>query len=191
MNRAAILAASAFALALSSASPVAAQGNGNGNGAGGDGNTEPPGCINSGVPAKNKNCNGEPVALTVQSNIDFGRLVLVGDGVGHVVLDLSSGSKLVFGGLDDLGGFAVKGQALVTGAPNRVIVVDMPTSITMADPAGGQAQLRDIVTNIPSLPVLDGNGQMVFEFSGTLYTDSATALGGTLRGRIPISVQYN
>ena len=153
---------------------------------------QPPPCeLNTNVQINNPNCTTEPVALTVQTNIDFGRLVLVGDGVGHAVLDLSTGDKIMFGGLDDLGGFAVTGRAIVTGSPNRALQIVMPTTITMADPAGGQAELRDIVTSLSALPVLDVNGQLVFEFSGTLYTDTATALGGVLRGRIPISVQYN
>lgn len=153
---------------------------------------EPPPCsLNGNVQINNPNCTSEPVVLTVQTNIDFGRLVLVGDGVGHAVLDLNTGDKIMFGGLDDLGGFAVTGRAVVTGSPNRALQIAMPTTITMADPAGGQAELRDIVTNLAALPVLDVNGQLVFEFSGTLYTDTATALGGVLRGRIPISVQYN
>ena len=213
MFRLAILALGTAALAIAPMAPLAAQsrgqgngagngnafgvgngannGNGNGNGNGGGNGGGPPGCKNNGVPSKNPNCPAEPIALTVDTNIDFGRLVLVGDGVGRVVLDLDSGGKLFFGGIDDLGGFAVKGHATVTGSPNRAVVLNIPTTIVMADPAGGQAELRDIVTNLQSLPVLDGNGQLVFQFSGTLYTDAQTAVGGVLRGRIPISVNYN
>ena len=194
MFRAAILVALSLILAPLAAVPADAQRNGNGNGAGnGNGNGgQPPVCDrNMQVAGKNPNCNLEPVLLTVETDIDFGRLVLVGNGIGRVVLDLDSGTKLTFGGIDDLGGFAVKGRALVTGEPNRAVMIDLPNNVLMADPAGGTAELRDIVTNLTSLPLLDTNGQLTFEFSGTLYTDTNTAVGGLLRGRIPISVQYN
>ena len=194
MFRAAILVALSLIIAPLAAVPADAQRNGNGNGAGnGNGNGgQPPVCDrNTKVAGKNPNCNLEPVLLTVETDIDFGRLVLVGNGIGRVVLDLDSGTKLTFGGIDDLGGFAVKGRALVTGEPNRAVMIDLPNNVLMADPAGGTAELRDIVTNLTSLPLLDTNGQLTFEFSGTLYTDTNTAVGGLLRGRIPISVQYN
>ncbi len=190
MKKAAAIAVGALSLTLLSVSQAVAQGRGNGNGSGqGNGNAGPAACEKPNPPPNNPHC--QQIALTVQSDIDFGRLVLVGDGVGRVVLDLETGSKLVFGGLDDLGGFAVKGQAVISGTPNRVIRIDMPAVVTLSDPAGGEAEMRDIVTDLGSLPVLDTNGQLTFEFSGTLFTDTATALGGTLRGRFPISVEYN
>lgn len=135
--------------------------------------------------------NGAAVGISVESDIDFGRLVLVGNGVGQVVIDLQTGEKYVTGGLNDLGGISVQGRAVVTGKAYRAIRVDIPGSALMTDPAGGQAELRDIVTDLPPLPVLDGEGKLVFHFTGTLNTDAATAVGGQLRGRIPIRVSYD
>lgn len=164
---------------------------GNGNGKGNNGNH---GTGNNGNGGGNigtgpQNC--DPIDLIVETDIDFGRLVLVGDGVGRVVIDLASGGKTTFGGLDDLGGIAVKGRAVITGTANQIIRVDIPNAIVMSDPAGGEAELRDFVSDLPALPVLDQNGQLAFHFTGTMYTDANTAVGGKLRGRIPISVQYN
>ena len=121
----------------------------------------------------------------------YKRQVLVGDGVGRVLIDLESGSKIVSGELNDLGGMAVQGEALITGAAGEVVNVMIPSRVTMTDPAGGEAELRDFETDLSALPVLDSNGRLTFRFTATLFTDAATAAGGNLRGRIPISVQYD
>jgi hypothetical protein len=131
------------------------------------------------------------VLLSVDSGVDFGRLILVGGKVGHVVLDANSGSKLVFGALQDDGGFAVQGSATITGQPLRGVAITMPTSVTLTDVNGAQAVLKDFRTTLPTGPRLDSYGQLQFEFAGTLYTDPAVLSGGTLRARVPITVDYN
>lgn len=153
----------------------------------------PPGCRGQGnaKPQKKGKVDCSPLEIDIQADIDFGRIVRVGDGVGRVVLDLESGSKIIFGELNDLGGVALNGEAMITGAPNQTVRVVIPTQVAMRDPAGGEAELRDFVTDLPALAALDSNGQLTFRFSATMYTDAATALGGNLRARIPISVQYD
>lgn len=131
------------------------------------------------------------VLLNVESDVDFGRLILVGGQVGHVVIDLTTGTKIVFGDLGDAGGIPIYGTALVTGQPLRNVAVTMPTSIAMTDPSGAQAVLRDFQTDLSAMPRLDTYGKLRFNFTGTLYTDSAVLAGGTLRGRVPITVDYN
>ncbi len=154
--------------------PPGCRGNGNGNGNGrGNGN---------------RNC--QTLEITIETDIDFGRLVLIGDGIGRVLLDLNTGEKRTFGEIDDLGGMAVSGTARITGAPNEAIRVFLPSIVVMNDPAGGTAELREVVTNLPALPLLDIDGQLEFSFSGTLVTSAETARGGKLRGRVPISVEY-
>ncbi|MGN6495884.1 MAG: DUF4402 domain-containing protein [Tsuneonella sp.] len=131
------------------------------------------------------------VLLSVDSGVDFGRLILLGGKVGHVVLDANSGSKLVFGALEDDGGFAVQGTATITGQPLRRVAVTMPTSVTLTDVNGAQAVLKDFRTTLPAAPTLDSYGNLQFSFAGTLYTDAAVLAGGTLRARLPITVDYN
>jgi len=146
------------------------------------------------VYAKNGNGGGNgqgQMDLSIESDIDFGRLLLVGNGIGSVVLDIDTGQKITFGGIDDLGGISVQGRALITGRPLKAIHVDLPLTVTMSDPGGGEAELRDIVTDLPALPMLDANGQLTFQFSGTLYTDDAIGMGGILRGRVPIRARYS
>lgn len=180
MIRAAAILVAAMFLAMLPATPALAQGN-----CSFCDTNPPPKGPGGGRP------DNQAVAITVESDIDFGRLVQIGTGVGRVLIDLATGQKIIFGGLDDLGGVPVQGRALVTGKPNRTVRIDLPSSIVMSTASGGRADLRDFVTDLPALPVLDGNGRLVFHFSGTMYTDRDIANGGKLRGRIPIRVNYN
>lgn len=177
----------ACALALMTAPAIAQRGNGNGNGNG----NQPPACTNGNGNAASNNPNCLDIALTIDSDLDFGRLVLLGSGTGQVWLDLSTGQRYITGGLDQAGGLPVVGRATVTGAPMRAVRIEMPGSITMTDPTGGQAMLRDFRTSLPAAPMLDTNGQLQFTFSGTLSTATGIAIGGRLRGRVPITVSYD
>lgn len=131
------------------------------------------------------------VLLSVESDVDFGRLIVVGNKVGHVMIDLDTGAKLVFGEIDDGGGMPVYGTALVTGQPLRNVSVTMPATVELTDVNGAQATMRDFQTDLDAMPRLDSTGQLRFNFTGTLYTDAAVLAGGRLRGRVPITVDYN
>ena len=148
----------------------------------------PPGCRGASQGGSSK-CT--VVLLDVESDVDFGRLVLVGGQIGHVSIDLGTGAKLVFGDLADAGGIPIYGTALITGQPLRNVLVTMPSSVALTDPVGGQGTMREFETDLPAMPRLDSTGQLRFNFTGTLYTDSAILSGGTLRGRVPITVDYN
>lgn len=183
MFRAFALLASLCSLVLLPTPPLAAQGN--------CAQCDlPPGCRGNGNAKKRDRPECRTLDITVQSDINFGRLVVIGDGVGEVVLDLSSGTKIISGGLNDLGGWSIRGAAVVTGAPFEPVLISFPSTITMNDMDGSTAQLRDFTTDLSSGAVLDGDGRLSFEFTGTLYTDASVANGGTLRGRVPISVSY-
>ncbi len=148
----------------------------------------PPGCRgNNPKPNKNKDCT--PVSVNIESDLDFGRLVLLGDGVGQVIIDLNTGQKTTSGNINDLGGMAFKGVARISGKANSPIQIILPGSISMTDASGSQAELTELRTDMPLVAYLDGSGQLEFSFTGSLKTDNP--IGGNLRGRIPISVQYN
>lgn len=178
MIRAAYFALAAIALAMGLPGPLAAKG----------GNCKncdlPPTCRGSGS-GQAKNC----IDLQIESDIQFGRLVLIGDGVGQVLIDLDTGRKVITGRIGDLGGMAFEGRARIQGSPSSPVRIDFPPSITMSDGAGATATLRDFATNLPPIAYLDGNGQLEFRFTGKLYTNSP--IGGKMRGRIPISVDYD
>ncbi|MFU7528718.1 DUF4402 domain-containing protein [Qipengyuania sp. ASV99] len=158
----------------------------------------PPGCRGNGNQNGNgngnQNRNCQRLEITIESDIDFGRLVLLGKGEGRVMLDLASGQKTLIGDVDDLGGMPITGRATITGAPFEQISIDLPNEVAMRDTGGGtnggDALIRDFVSDLPSFPVLDANGQLSFNFSGTLVIEAETDASGNLRGRVPISVEY-
>ena len=111
-------------------------------------------------------------------------------GEGRVLLDLESGQTTLIGDLDDLGGTPITGRATITGSPFEPLRIHLPTSVSMRDATGGQAEIDEFVTDLSALPTLDSNGQLTFRFSGTLVLNAQTRASGRLRGRIPISVEY-
>ncbi|MEM7666554.1 MAG: DUF4402 domain-containing protein [Pseudomonadota bacterium] len=185
IRRLAILAA-ALSLAMPGPAPVWAQGN--------CPNCDlPPGCRGNGnikdkPNKKPRNC--QRIELSIESDIDYGRLVLLGRGEGRVLLDLNTGKKRLIGDIDDLGGLAITGRAIITGAPFEEVRVDLPSEVAMRDPGGGEATIRDFVTNLPAMTQLDIDGRLEFLFSGTLVIDEQSNGAGKLRGRVPISVEY-
>ena len=154
------------------------QGGGSGNGGKGAGNGVA--CGDGTVPA-----------LSIQNEIDFGRLILLGSGASSVLLDLATGEKITAGNLDDYGGVSMVGRATVTGRPHSQVNVIFPDRITMRDPRGGIAELREFATNLPRVARLDGAGRLEFTFSGRLALTDTIGEGGNLRGQVPITVEYN
>ena len=154
----------------------------------------PPGCRGNGNQNGNgngnRNRNCQRVSIVIESDIDFGRVVLLGQGEARVLLDLETGRKTLIGDVDDLGGMPITGRAIVTGAPFEEVVISLPGEIAMRDPNGGTARLRDFVTDLDGFPRLDVDGQLEFRFSATLLIEAETNASGNLRGRVPISVEY-
>ncbi len=152
----------------------------------------PPGCRGKGnqKPGKKPKRNCQRIEIQIESDLDFGRVVLLGDGEGRVLLDLETGQKRLIGDVDDLGGMPITGRAVVTGAPFEQVIIDLPGEVPMRDPTGGRARLREFETDLPALPVLDSGGRLTFNFSGTLVIEAETNASGNLRGRVPITVEY-
>ena len=154
------------------------QGGGNGNGTKGNGNGQA--CGDGTVPE-----------IFIQNEIDFGRLILLGGGASSVLLDLETGQKITMGNLDDYGGVSMVGRATVTGRPNSEVNVTFPDRITMRDPRGGIAELREFTTSLPLVARLDNSGVLEFTFTGRLALTETIGEGGNLRGQVPITVEYN
>lgn len=130
------------------------------------------------------------LAVRVESDIDFGRVVLLRQGEGKVIVDLDSGQKRVYGDVEDLGGMTITGRVTVTGTPMEAVRIQFPWSVEMRDRTAPQAQIRDFETDLPTFPTLDIFGELSFRFTGTLVLTERTQASGTLRGRVPISVSY-
>ncbi|MGH6786561.1 MAG: DUF4402 domain-containing protein [Novosphingobium sp.] len=131
----------------------------------------------------------QPLTIEIASGLVFSRMALTGGDGGSAAIDPQSGQRSLNGGLVGLGGIAVQGRGRITGAPGKSVRVELPGRVAMSTGHGGAAELTDIVTDLPSYPVLDANGTLEFSFGGTLRVTGAAS--GKLRGRIPISVEYN
>jgi hypothetical protein len=131
----------------------------------------------------------KPLEVEVESGLDFSRFAQVGIGGGEASLDPQTGARTVSGNLVSLGGFAIQGHARIVGEPNAYVRVEMPSSVTLYSPSGAEVKLNDFKTDLPSIPVLDGNGTLEFNFGARLETSKGE--GGDFRGRIPIRIEYN
>jgi Domain of unknown function (DUF4402) len=131
----------------------------------------------------------QPLVIEILSGLTFSRLALTGKGQASAAIDPQTGAKRTDGGVVDLGGMAVEGRARITGEPHRSVRVTFPGSVTMTSTTGGTAELSEFTTDLPAWPVLDAGGFLEFSFGGRLKM--AGPVGGSLRGRIPISVDYN
>lgn len=130
-----------------------------------------------------------PLTIEIASGLTFSRLALTGTSGGSVSIDPLSGARSTDGGLVGLGGATLQGHARITGTPGRAVRIDLPRTVTMTTADGSEARLTDLVTDLPAWPVLDASGALEFSFGGRLEVPAGAT--GRLRGRIPISVDYN
>ena len=149
------------------------------------------GCILCDAPASSDAApkREPPLEIEITTSLAFSRMALTGRGEASAAIDPQTGSRRIGGGMVDLGGVTVQGRGRITGAPGRPVRVDLPSTIVMTSAGGGQAELTNLVTDLPAFPVLDASGTLEFSFGGELRVDGPT--GGQFRGRIPITVDYN
>lgn len=131
----------------------------------------------------------QPLIIEIFSDLVFSRLALTGGGQASAEIDAQSGRKTTQGGLINLGGESVQGRGRIVGTPGRPVRLTLPSGVTMTSATGGTAELTDFATDLPAWPVLDASGTLEFSFGGKLKISGT--LGGNLRGRIPITVDYN
>lgn len=128
-----------------------------------------------------------PVALEVETSLDFDRLVLLGEGEGSATL-LPDGSRSVSGTVGAISGRAMVGSVVVRGEPGRWLRVQLPTRIVMHSLSGGAIVIEPITSTLPSAPRLGANGMLAFRFGGRLRVQGDAE--GDYRGDIPITVEY-
>lgn len=129
-----------------------------------------------------------PLSITIENGLDFDRLAVGGDSGGVVDLDPGTGQRQLNGDLIDLGGFAVRGTALLRGDPGRTVRVDLPSRVTLYTVEGEAVELASLESDLPALPQLDANGMLRFSFGGRLHVRGRSS--GNFRGRIRISAEY-
>lgn len=131
--------------------------------------------------------DNDGIALEIETNLDFGRLVLGGDGQGAAVLR-PDGSSAAEGALAAVSARAMVGTATVHGIPGRAVRVELPRRIDLYSPGGGRIAVDDVASDLPSVPRLDSAGNLSFRFGGRVTVTGSSE--GDYRGSLPITVEY-
>ena len=133
--------------------------------------------------------NGErPLTIAIESDLQVGRLGLTGKQDGSAAIDPQTGAKQLVANMVDLGGTTFQGKVTVTGQPLKPVRIELPQTVLLRSPAGGEAQLTNFRTDLPPVAMLDAHGSLEFNFGATISTKDGQ--GGDFRGRIPIRVDY-
>ena len=131
--------------------------------------------------------DSDGIALEIETNLDFGRLIIAGDGQGAAVLR-PDGSSAAEGALAAMTARAMVGTATVHGIPGRAVRVELPRRIDLYSPSGGRIAVDDVVSDLPSVPRLDSAGNLSFRFGGRVTVTGSSE--GSYRGSLPITVEY-
>jgi type 1 fimbria pilin len=137
--------------------------------------------------ALSQSASGDGIGLEIETSLNFGRLILAGEGQGAAVIR-PDGSNAAEGALASVSARAMVGTAVVHGTAGRAIRVELPSRIELYSLSGGKITLDNVVSDLPALPRLDSAGNLTFRFGGrvTVTGDSE----GDYRGSMPITVEY-
>jgi hypothetical protein len=127
------------------------------------------------------------VSLQIETAISFDRLVLSGAGDGSVLIR-PDGSTSIQGAVAEVSPRAMVGSAVINGEPGRPVRVELPTRIVLRSIGGGEIEFVDVISDLPAVPKLDGNGRLMFRFGGRLRVRGD--FDGEFRGDLPITVEY-
>lgn len=126
-------------------------------------------------------------SLEVETSLAFDRIVLLSDTGGTATLR-PDGSRSVTGGLTELSGRAMVGNAIVRGEPGRIVRVDLPKRIDLYSLSGDSVSIEEVISDLPDIARLDSTGKLVFHFGGRLKVSGSA--DGDYRGDLPIFVDY-
>lgn len=137
--------------------------------------------------ALSQSIGNDGIDLEIETSLDFGRLILGGDGNGAAVIR-PDGSNAAEGALTSISARAMVGTASVHGLPRHAVRVELPRRIDLYSRGGGRISVDQVVSDLPSVPRLDSAGNLTFRFGGrvTVTGDSE----GDYRGNLPITVEY-
>src|SRR5438270_6554109 len=107
------------------------------------------------------------VQLSVETALDFDRLIFTGVGIGAATVR-PDGSSAAEGVVAAVGPRATVGTVLVHGEPGRALKVDIPHRIELYSISGGRITLDQVTTDLPPMPRLDSAGNLSFPFGGRL-----------------------
>jgi hypothetical protein len=128
-----------------------------------------------------------PVALQVEANLDFDRIVLAGSGDGSATLG-PDGSRRTSGTILSIGGRAMVGNILVRGEPGRTVLVTLPTRIALHGLTGSDIVIDGVTSDLPGAPRIGADGTLAFRIGGALHVTGE--VDGDYRGDFNVDVDY-
>lgn len=146
-------------------------------------------CRLCGTPTANQDqaTDSDDIRLELETNLNFDRLILFGDGVGTAVIR-PDGSSAATGSIEALSPRAMVGTVVVHGQPNRLVRVDLPKRIDLFSITGARISFDDVQSDLSSMPKLDAAGNLTFRFGGRITISGSAE--GQFRGDLPITVEY-
>jgi hypothetical protein len=127
------------------------------------------------------------ISLEIETNLNFDRLILAGTGQGAAVIR-PNGTSSAEGALTAVSPRAMVGTAVIHGAADRAVRVELPRRIELSSVSGGSIIVDEVVSDLPSLPRLDSAGNLTFRFGGRVQISGDA--DGEYRGSMPITVEY-
>lgn len=128
-----------------------------------------------------------PVALQVDANLDFDRIVLMGSGDGTATLN-PDGSRMTSGTILSIGGRAMVGSIRVRGEPGRPVRVTLPGRIALQGVTGSDIVIDNVTSDLPSAPRIGADGTLAFRIGGALHVSGE--VDGNYRGDFSVDVDY-
>lgn len=127
------------------------------------------------------------VGLSIETTLDFDRIVLVGDGYGSATLG-PDGERHTEGIVAALSGRAMVGTVVIRGEAGRYVSVHIPADVELFSTDGARLRLEAITSDLPDSPRINADGELRFSFGGRLLIEGDAE--GDYRGEIPIIAEY-
>ena len=128
-----------------------------------------------------------PVALEVEANLDFDRIVLAGVGEGMATLR-PDGSRQTSGTIVSIGGRAMVGSIVVRGEAGRAVRISLPSHIALLGLNGSEIGIDQVTSDLPSSPRIASDGTLSFRIGGALHI--VGDVDGDYRGDFSVDVDY-
>jgi len=125
-----------------------------------------------------------------KGDLKFGKVASSINQPGKVIIDASSGTKTVTGGVFDFGGNHRRAKFKIKGEKNARIFITLPSSITIKDHGGGYLATVDTFTMNKSNPVKLNNKGKVTIFVGATLRVGVNQKDKKYRGEFDVTVEY-
>lgn len=134
-------------------------------------------------------CNGGGNAITISLTQDmaFGTLAPDISLAGTAVINPTTGTKTVTGGVFDFGGIHTAAIFAVSGKKNTAFTITLPGAVTLT--SGGNSMTLNGFTSDPAVGLLNNGGNANVTVGATLQV-GANQPAGTYTGIFDVTVNY-